>query len=190
MRLRIFALALLFVPFTTWAAPSSLEVKSASIEWISDAPVEKIIGTAEGKGSLKVDFADLSTITGTITVAVNSMKTGNEKRDQHLQGPEWLDGAQFPEITFTIKSVKVTGAPTGDAVKTAVVEATGDFSLHGKSQPLTTSVTLKWKGSKVKIKTKFEVSLDDFAIEGKKGLVGNKVGKTIAISAAFKGKAN
>jgi len=171
------------------AAPGGLDV-SGTINWISDAPVEKIIGTADGKASLTVDFADLSTLKGTFTVAVKSMKTGNEKRDSHLMGTTWLDAEAHPEITFVIKSIKVGEAPTGDAVKTATVEATGDFTCHGKTKAITAPVTLKWKGKKVKISTVFEVSLDDYGIEGKSGIVGNKVGKTIAVNATFKGKAN
>jgi len=189
MIFRICALALLISPGLALAAPTGLEV-SGAINWISDAPVEKIIGTADGKGSLTVDFADLSTLKGSFTVAVKSMKTGNEKRDSHLMGATWLDAEKFPEITFVIKSVKVTAAPEGDAVKKATVEATGDFTCHGKTKAMTAPVTLKWKGNKVKIATEFAVSLDDYAIEGKSGIVGNKVGKSIAINATFKGKAN
>ena len=188
MLFRLCALALVLSPSLAVAAPSELDVKGV-INWISDAPVEKIIGTADGKGSLTIDFADLSTLTGNFAVAVNSMKTGNERRDEHLMGAEWLDAANYPDITFAIKSVKVTSAPTGDAVKTAKVEATGDFTCHGKTKSMTTPVTLKWKGNKVKISTTFTVSLDDYEIKGKSGIVGNKVGKTIAIDANFKGKA-
>ena len=189
MIFRICALALLLSPGLALAAPGGLDV-SGTINWISDAPVEKIIGTADGKGKLTIDFADLSTLKGSFTVAVNTMKTGNERRDGHLMGATWLDAATYPEITFAIKSVKVIAAPSGDAVKTAKVEATGDFTCHGKTKAMTAPVTLKWKENKVKISTEFTVSLDDYDIKGKSGIVGNKVGKTIAVNATFKGKAN
>jgi polyisoprenoid-binding protein YceI len=189
MLLRTLALAVLFAPATALAGPSQVDVKG-TMKWVSDAPVEKIVGTADGKGSLTIDFDDLTQISGTVTVAVATMKSGNDKRDGHLRSPEWLDAANHPNITYTIKSVKITEATTGDAVKRATVEATGDFTLHGKTQPLTATVSLKWKGPKVKITTAFNISLDDYAVEGKKGIVGNKVGKQIAVTVKLKGKAN
>jgi len=42
----------------------------------------------------------------------------------------------------------------------------------------------------VKVTTAFNISLDDYAVEGKKGIVGNKVGKQIAVTVKLKGKAN
>jgi polyisoprenoid-binding protein YceI len=189
MLLRTLALVFALAPVTALAVPSQVNV-AGTMKWVSDAPVEKIIGTADGKGSLTIDFDDLTRISGTLTVAVDTMKSGNGKRDGHLRSAEWLDAAKHPNITFTIKAVKVTQPTTGDAVKMAVLEATGDFTLHGVTKPLTAPVTLKWKGPKVKITTAFNISLDDYAIEGKKGIVGNKVGKQIAVTVRLKGKAN
>lgn len=49
-----------------------------------------------------------------------------------LTGPNWLDAAKFPQMTFKSTSVE----PTGD--KTAKV--TGDFTLHGVTKPVTLEV--------------------------------------------------
>jgi polyisoprenoid-binding protein YceI len=50
-----------------------------------------------------------------------------------VAGPEFLDSAAFPEITFTSTEVKLTGENTADV--------TGDFTLHGVTLPLTLQVT-------------------------------------------------
>jgi polyisoprenoid-binding protein YceI len=169
------------------AAPQSASMKGQT-KWISDAPVEKIVGTAAGTAELKIDLADLSTLKGKISFSVDSMMTGNAMRDGHLKSPTWLDATQFPEITFDIISAKVLEAPTGDAVKAAKVEATGKFTLHGVSTDMTIPATLKWKGDKLKISADFNVKLAEYKVEGKAGVVGNKVGDTIAITATLKGK--
>src|SRR5579872_4659511 len=53
--------------------------------WTSDAPLESIRGTSEGvAGTLTIDPQDLSTLRGTITTQVATMKTGNDTRDNHL----------------------------------------------------------------------------------------------------------
>ena len=46
-----------------------------------------------------------------------------------LTGPEFLDTAQFPQITFVSTAVK----PVGDRQ----AEVTGDFTLHGVTKPVT-----------------------------------------------------
>ena len=188
IRTALAAAALLFVAGPALAAPKSLAVKGKA-NWVSDAPVEKIVGTADGKGELTVDFDDLSSIKGTITMPVASMKSGNAQRDDHLKGAEWLDAANHPDISFEVTGVKVVEAPKGDAVKEARVEVSGKFTLHGVTTDLTTPATLKWKGDKVKIETGFVVKLADYNVAGKQGVVGNKVGETIDVKVQLKGVA-
>ncbi|MGL5011889.1 MAG: YceI family protein [Paracoccaceae bacterium] len=53
--------------------------------------------------------------------------------DALVAGPEFLDSAQFPEITFNSTRVTLTGENTADV--------TGDFTLHGVTLPLTLQVT-------------------------------------------------
>lgn len=49
-----------------------------------------------------------------------------------IAGPEFLDAAQFPQITFTSTGVRLT-APDSAAV-------TGDLTLHGVTRPITLRV--------------------------------------------------
>jgi len=186
IRATLAATALLAFAAPAVAAPSTLQVKGQA-NWISEAPVEKIVGTADGTGELTVDLADLTTLKGSIIMPVASMKSGNTQRDEHLKGAEWLDVAQFPEIKFDVVSVKVVEAPKGDAIKEAKVEVTGTFTLHGVTTDLTAPATLKWKGDKVKIQTAFVVKLADYKVAGKQGVVGDKVGETIDVKVDLKG---
>ncbi len=50
-----------------------------------------------------------------------------------VAGPEFLDAAQFPQITFTSTKVAVTDGETADV--------TGDLTLHGVTKPVTLQVT-------------------------------------------------
>lgn len=50
-----------------------------------------------------------------------------------LTGAEFLDAAQFPEMTFHSTEVKLTGEHSADV--------TGDFTLHGVTKPVTLHVT-------------------------------------------------
>jgi polyisoprenoid-binding protein YceI len=163
--------------------------------WDSDAPMEKIKGTAEGvSGSFTIDPQNLSSIRGTVSASVATMKTGNATRDGHLKSGQWLDAARYPTISFTISSVsgiKVTG-------NKATGTATGTFSMHGVSKQISIpfSVTYldesaatkkKAPGDLVMVTADFSVSLKDFKVAGAQGIVGSKVGETIKVKAQLFG---
>lgn len=50
-----------------------------------------------------------------------------------ITGPDLLDAAQFPTITFTSTAIERTGETTA--------KVTGDLTLHGVTRPVTLSVT-------------------------------------------------
>ena len=173
------------------AAPQAVKLQSSSVKFLSDAPMERIEGTATATGDLNIDLADLSTMKGRIVVPVASMRTGNGKRDNHLRGADWLDEAQFPQISFDITGVKVMGSPEVNAkgIGQASVIVTGNFTLHGVSKKIVAPSKLKWlKGKGLKIATSFKVSLADYQIAGRGSIVGEKVGKVIDIEVRLKGK--
>jgi len=184
MRILIALLAL--APTLALAAPGKAEL-TGDLKFVSDAPVEKIVGTATPAGTVTVDLADLSTLQAEIKVPVTTMKTGNEQRDEHMLGDQWLDAKAFPDIVFQSTAITVTKPITGEEVKEAEVEITGNFTLHGVTTVLKAPATLKWKENKLKVTTRFQVKLADYAIKGREGVVGSKVGSTIDLDVTLKG---
>jgi polyisoprenoid-binding protein YceI len=163
--------------------------------WVSDAPLEKTQGTAGGvAGSITLDPKNLSTLRGTVSAQVSTMTSGNTTRDSHLKGEQWLNAAKFPTISFTVSSVsniKVSG-------NSATGTATGTFTMHGKSKQMSIPFKLTYIDESAKTRARapgdlmmltsdFTVSLKDFAVAGAQGLVGSKVGETIAVSAKLFG---
>jgi polyisoprenoid-binding protein YceI len=77
--------------------------------------------------------------TMTLTATVNPASVETHYPDPEVDfnaliaGPEFLDAAQFPDITFTSTGVTLTGENTADV--------TGDLTLHGVTLPLTLQVT-------------------------------------------------
>ncbi len=59
--------------------------------------------------SLKDDFSD-ATLTGLLKV--DSIDTGNPRRDRHLKADDFFDAAKFPEIRFQSTSIQKTGERT------------------------------------------------------------------------------
>ena len=169
------------------ASPTKINFKGDAT-FASDAPLEKINGTASGTGKLNFDIKAVKKMTGSFQMPVKSMKTGNKKRDQHLRGKVWLNAKKCPNVGFKIKKAKLIKHNNKGKVHKASVKVTGKFELNCKKKKLTTTVNLKWKGNQYKATTRFKVALKDFGVEGSKGTVGSKVGKEIDVKVTFKGK--
>jgi polyisoprenoid-binding protein YceI len=165
--------------------------------WVSEAPLENTRGSSEGvTGTLTMDPRDLSTIRGTISTQVSTMKSGNDTRDHHLKSPEWLDANRYPVISFTISSVSnisVSG-------NTATAAVTGNFTMHGVSKQMSIPFKMTYlpesektreraPGDLVMLSADFNISLKDFKIAGQEGTIGSKVGESIKITAQLFGNA-
>jgi polyisoprenoid-binding protein YceI len=86
----------------------------------------------EGKIDIDRDHAERSSVLAKIDV--RSIDTGIAKRDNHLRSAEFFNVAKYPEITFKSRSVKQTGAQSGDIL--------GDLTMHGVTKPITLHVRL------------------------------------------------
>ncbi len=136
LRKAAIALAMVGLPFATMAAPASYTVDPDHT-----FPYFKIshlgFSTMQGRfnkttGKLTVDL-DKKTGSVNITIDANSVDTSHVKRDDHLRSPDFINAAEFPEITY--KSSKVTIHDNN----TATVE--GNLTIMGVSKPVKLDVT-------------------------------------------------
>jgi polyisoprenoid-binding protein YceI len=72
---------------------------------------------------------DLASTTASGSVNVASIDTGDANRDGHLQGPEFFDGENNPQMTFQSTRIE----PTGDRS----FKVTGDLTIRGVTKPAT-----------------------------------------------------
>jgi polyisoprenoid-binding protein YceI len=171
-------------------------------QFVSSAPLEEFEGTADGiEGSFVLDPQNLEATRGRIRVAVASMRTGIARRDEHLRSPEWLDAERYPYIEFDLqglRQVRITERTAGRVVLQAV--AVGDFSLHGVRKPMELPIVMTYvpeseqtrqraPGDLVQVQSEFTISLRDFDIRGRQGIIGSRVGEVIRVKASFYGAA-
>lgn len=169
------------------------------MKFLSDAPLEKIAGTAKGiTGQFKVDANNLEATTGTITVEVLSMKSGVSKRDEHMYNEDWLDAPQFPNIIFQILKLEGVQVSGDNGISNITATAIGKFTLHGVTKEIKIPISMKYvkesentkkraAGDLVMVSAKFSIALKDFNVKGKSGIVGSKVGESIQLEAALFG---
>lgn len=168
-----------------------------SLEFVSDAPMEVIHGTADGiVGTFDMDVSNLAATKGNITVEVRSMKTAIAKRDQHMYSAKWLDADKYPSITFAITGLKQITSSFENGKHVVRGVATGMFTVHGQTKPITADVNImlvpesadtkrRAPGNLVLITAMFNVALADYAIVGGDGVVGSSVGEVIKITATL-----
>jgi polyisoprenoid-binding protein YceI len=77
---------------------------------------------------------DLSDAQFEFSTDVNSIETGNERRDGDLKGEKWFDAAKFPTLSFKSTSFK-KGAD-------GKYKVAGDLTMHGVTKPVTLDATM------------------------------------------------
>ncbi len=104
-----------------------------------------------------------------LSVPVKSLKTGIDKRDEHLQSEAWMDAAKFPDIDF-----ESTKAAKKDAT-TWMID--GNLTIHGVTRPVTVEVRMRQITAEMMQKarwgeteglgfaTSFKVKLSDYGIK-------------------------
>ena len=81
---------------------------------------------------------ELAATVVTVEAEMASINSGNRDRDEHMFGPDWLDVANHPQMTF--RSTSIVEATGGYAM-------TGDLVIRGITQPVMFAVT--YNGSTV-----------------------------------------
>jgi len=162
--------------------------------FFSSTPLEDITGLSNKvEGTASFDVSDITTLKGTISIPTGSLKTGIKLRDKHLKSEDWLDAEQYPEITFTIKSVGNIESLADNKLRTKV---TGDFSVHGVTKEVTADVTMtyldesemtkmKAPGDLLGVEASFNINLSDYEVEHM--VLGKKVSEEIRINVTMVG---
>ncbi len=186
-----FATALMAAPQTfDFKDPKNINNASFKV----DAPLEAINGTATGiSGNVTFDPENPGATKGKIVVAANTMTLPNTMQQGHMRGPQWMDAAKFPEITFEATELK--NAKTEGDVTTA--DAVGTFTCKGVSKEMTVPVKLTYlkgklsqrmpsmNGDLLVIRATFTIKRTDFNIMP--GQMEDKVSEGIEISLAIAG---
>lgn len=135
MRRISLALILALLPMASFAAKENYTVDSLHtfpnflISHLGFSTMHGRFGTTSGKITM-----DMEKKTGSVDVTIDaaSVNTGFQKRDDHLRSPDFLNAAEFPQITY--KSTKVII----NADNSASVE--GNLTMKGVTKPVTLKV--------------------------------------------------
>ena len=125
--------------FRTLTGTYDLDVAHTRIGFVArHAMVTKVRGAFnELAGSAVIDGADPAKSSVKVTVEVASIDTRNSMRDDHLRTNDFLDVAQFPQLTFVSTAVEQVGDEQ--------FEVTGDLTIKGVTKSIT--IPLEFQGA-------------------------------------------
>lgn len=163
-----------------------------NISWESKATVETIVGRStkcDGIVILSADKPETSYVK--VSVPVDSIRTGIDMRDGHLQSDQWLDAKKFPTIDFESSSVKAVAGQEHTYDVTGKLKIHGvekEYTVRGKAMPLKALSKdfekMGYKGDMVHLEAAWDVTLADHGINVPENLaikVAPKVRVTIDV---------
>jgi polyisoprenoid-binding protein YceI len=161
----------------------------------SEARYENITGLTNNVwGNVSFDVKDVkSTLKGEVSISSSSIKTGIEKRDEHLRSVSWLNSEKYPTTNFKIKEVERVDLIGDNQIKIVLL---GEFSLHGKKNLVYANATMKYllesettkqimPGDLISVVARFDIKLSDFGITN--SMIPNRVSDKIQITANLVG---
>ncbi len=102
---------------------------------VKHAMVAKTRGSFETfEGSLELNGESPASSSATVTIDAASFSSGDDKRDAHVRGNDFLDVEHFPTLTFTSREVRQDGA---DYI------VIGDLTIKGVTRSVEIAVELE-----------------------------------------------
>jgi polyisoprenoid-binding protein YceI len=136
--------------------------KKNQVKFISDAPVEKIVGVTDQldgylfwSGDDTLDSSELY-----FEVDLNSIDTGIGLRNRHMRD-NYLETDKHPYAKYTARAVDIKKAADRDGFE---VRTRGKFDLHGIEREIEVAGTVSPVSDGFLIECVFEVKLTDYDI--------------------------
>ena len=130
-------------------------------------------------GSFVFDESSPSKSAIEIQAEAKNVDTAVEKRDNHLRSPDFFNAGEHPLVTFKSKSVKKLSENT--------YEVSGDFTLLGKTRPITVEVQATgggkdpWGNFRRGFETSFSIKRSDYGMGFMIGGVSDEVNLTVSV---------
>lgn len=124
-----------------------------------------------------------------VTIDAASIDTRDEKRDQHLRSPDFLDAENHPTLEFHSRRVTLEGEHP---------RVEGDLTVRGVTRPVTLDLEFEgaasdpWGNHRIGVSATTEVNRDDFgltwnqALESGGWLVGKQIRIELSVEAVRK----
>ncbi|MNP15688.1 hypothetical protein D3C76_1080570 [compost metagenome] len=116
------------------------------------------------KGKWQVNVDDTASMTGEGSIDMSVLDSGNEKRDEHVKGEDFLAAGIYPEATF--KAESFSGIPSewteGEVVP---LEMKGQLNVKGVEKDVTFASEVVYRDNQLLMSGTTEITFSDFGLE-------------------------
>jgi polyisoprenoid-binding protein YceI len=139
---------------------------SGTLSFDGHATVGDFIGTTRTVSGQLTGAPDLSGVRGWVEAPVQSLKTGDGKRDKDLN--KSMESSKYPNLRFDLNRITAKQS-AGDSIP---VTLHGTLSIHGVTRPVDLPGSIEFKGANARVRTDFPLNLKEYKIGGLSKMLG------------------
>lgn len=159
-------LLLVGVPASAQQAVPNGTVTAGTLSFDGKATAGDFTGVTHTVTGSMTGGATLADVRGSVEAPVNTLVTGNGKRDRDLN--KSMESDSFPTLRFELKTVQVQGE-RGDSTD---VVLGGDFIIHGVTQAVELPAVVLRAGDTITVESSTPLNLKDYGIGGLSKFLG------------------
>ena len=164
LQLRILSIPVLAFAMRATPAPAQFswpdaEIRRATLSFDGKSTLGDFTGTTTTVRGHMGGAALLPGVRGWVEAPVNTLKTGNDRRDRDLV--KTMDASIYPTIRFQLEGVK----PQWERGDSASVLLEGDFFIHGMTRRERITATVVRGVEGVRLIASFPMNLHDYKVD-------------------------
>jgi polyisoprenoid-binding protein YceI len=109
---------------------------------------------------------ELSGVRGWVEAPVESLKTGDRKRDKDLN--KSMESSRYPKLRFELSRI-TSKQSSGDSIPVTLL---GTFVLHGVSRSVELPGVIEFEGTTARVRSDFPLNLKEYRIGGLSKMLG------------------
>jgi polyisoprenoid-binding protein YceI len=139
---------------------------SGMLSFDGHATVGDFTGTTTTMTGAIQSASDLAGVRGWVEAPVETLKTGDGKRDKDLN--KSMESKKYPIMRFTLERIAPAGSGEGDVP----VILHGALSIHGVTHSVELPGTVQLQAASARVRSDFPLNLKDYGIGGLSKMLG------------------
>jgi polyisoprenoid-binding protein YceI len=141
-------------------------ITSGMLSFDGHATMGDFTGTTRTVTGQLTGAPDISSVRGWVEAPVQTLKTGDRKRDKDLN--KSMESSKYPNLRFDLNQITVTES-AGDSMP---VTLHGTLNIHGVTRRLELPGTIEFTGANARVHSDFPLNLKEYGIGGLSKMLG------------------
>lgn len=138
---------------------------SGALSFDGHATVGDFTGTTRTVAAELTGAPSISGVRGWVEAPVQSLKTGDRKRDKDLN--KSMESSRYPKLRFDLN--RITAKQSGDSIP---VTLHGTLDIHGVTRRVELPGTIQFQGTNARVRSDFPLNLKEYGIGGLSKMFG------------------